>query len=110
MSKNNIAPKPRPLSQLLDMRIIDMTGEEFLSLIKSAQEEPADEIPQIVNGIKGLAQLLGVSRATAQRIKASGDIDPAITQVGHNIFIRADLALELLHKAHANRQKKNHRK
>jgi len=92
------------------MRIIDMTGEEFLLLITSTRGKPADEIPQLIHGIKGLAQLLGVSRATAQRIKASGDIDAAITQVGHNIVIRADLALELLHKAHANRQKKNHKK
>ena len=41
----------------------------------------------------------GCSIPTANRIKRSGIIDGAITQVGRKIVIDADLALELAAKA-----------
>ena len=50
----------------------------------------------LVYGIAGLAKLLGVCHSTASKIKASGVLDPAISQHGKVIVIDADLALELM--------------
>ena len=50
-------------------------------------------------GIKGIADTFGCSIPTANRIKKSGVIDDAITQVGRKIVVDADLALELAAKA-----------
>ena len=49
-----------------------------------------------VYGIQGLAKLFGCSVATAQRIKNSGEIDDAISQIGGVIVVDADYALDLL--------------
>ena len=43
----------------------------------------------------GIARLFGCSIPTANRIKQSGKIDKAITQIGRKIILDADLALEL---------------
>lgn len=47
-------------------------------------------------GIKGLAQILGCSTATAQRIKSTGRLDKAISQDGRIIVVDVELALELM--------------
>jgi hypothetical protein len=52
-------------------------------------------LPQYVYGIDGLAMILGCSRSTAKRIKASGVLARAIRQQGRTIVINADLALQL---------------
>jgi hypothetical protein len=49
-----------------------------------------------VYGINGLADLFGCGRATASRIKASGRINEAITQLGRKIIIDAELAMQLV--------------
>ena len=49
-----------------------------------------------VYGLQGLCDLLGCSTATASRIKRSGVIDAAISQVGKIIVVDADLALDLI--------------
>lgn len=46
-------------------------------------------------GLAGIARLFGCSLPTANRIKQSGKIDRAITQIGRKIIIDAELALEL---------------
>ena len=46
-------------------------------------------------GIKGIADTFGCSIPTANRIKKSGAIDNAISQVGRKIVLDVDLALEL---------------
>ena len=56
------------LHELLDKPVWQMTGEELL---------------------------FGCSLHTANRIKQSGKIDRAITQIGRKIIIDAELALEL---------------
>jgi hypothetical protein len=48
-----------------------------------------------VYGLAGIARLFGCSLPTANRIKQSGKIDRAITQIGRKIIIDAELALEL---------------
>ena len=49
-------------------------------------------------GIAGIAQLFNCSMTTANRIKASGKIDQAISQTGRMITVDADLALRLMQK------------
>lgn len=78
-----------------------MTGEEFLWLHQSAGHHQGEQ-PAVVNpakkyvyGIHGISQLFGCSIPTANRIKQSGKIDRAITQIGRKIIVDAELALEL---------------
>lgn len=52
-----------------------------------------------VYGICGIAKIFGCSIPTANRIKQSGSIDKAITQIGRKIVVDADLALELAGKS-----------
>ena len=80
-----------------------MTGEEFLQLTAengvSATPNSAVVIDTTqkkhVYGIAGIASLFGCSLPTANRIKKSGKIDRAITQIGRKIIVDAELALEL---------------
>ena len=80
-----------------------MTGEEFIFLnrhalqeseVKTAQSAPGKE-KKYVYGIGGIARLFGCSIPTANRIKKSGRINRAITQIGRKIIVDADMALEL---------------
>lgn len=82
MSDLNIPPNT-PLTNL--------TVEQFLDLLKSQQQKKKE----FVYGLKGLAKLLGVCRATASNIKASGILDEAIFQKGKTIIIDKEKALEL---------------
>ena len=77
-----------------------MTGEEFLFLQNSSLQG-ANYVPAPVTetskkryeyGIRGIAKIFGCS---ANRIKKSGKINAAITQVGRKIIVDADHALQL---------------
>ena len=96
----------------MDMNIDDlkqkpvamMTGEELSFLIDSRMATWATEIAslsqrRIYYGIEGIAQIFGCSVPTANRIKKSGVIDDAITQIDRQIVIDGNLALELAKKA-----------
>ena len=81
-----------------------MTGEELLFLARhgnmstngeTAKASSSKEEKQYVYGLAGIARLFGCSLPTANRIKQSGKINRAITQVGRKIIVDADLALEL---------------
>lgn len=84
-------------------RVIDLTLGELLDAIDERitttkkPEEPKDG-KRFVYGLKGLANLLGCSKTTASRLKSSGRIDAAVTQVGALLIIDADLALRLAAK------------
>ena len=56
------------------------------------------ESKNFVYGLKGLAKVLNVSKSTAARIKASGNLDDAIEQNGNIIRIDADLAAKLYYQ------------
>ena len=78
-----------------------MTGEEFIFLNRHALQgsgtkpaQPAAD-KEYVYGIGGIARLFGCSIPTANRIKKSGRINRAITQIGRKIIVDADMALEL---------------
>ena len=88
------------LNQLLQKPIAMMTGEELCFLIgKSVEsiEKPTSQATSKGNyyGIEGIARVFGCSVPTANRIKKSGVIDKAITQIGRKIVVDADLALSL---------------
>ena len=83
-----------------DTRIIDLTVGQLMQLLDKKQapaeikEEP-EKAKRLVYGISGIAQLFNCSMTTANRIKASGRIDDAITQHGRIIVVDADKALVL---------------
>ena len=55
-------------------------------------------------GIAGIAKIFDCSIPTANRIKSSGKIDKAITQIGRKIIVDIDLALELAGKKEGGRK------
>ena len=61
-----------------------------LTKASSSKEEK-----RYVYGLAGISRLFGCSLPTANRIKQSGKINRAITQVGRKIIVDAELALEL---------------
>ena len=92
------------LHELLDKPVWQMTGEELLFLAQHGKthdegevtvKSSAKEQKHFVYGLAGLARLFSCSLPTANRIKQSGKIDRAITQIGRKIIIDAELALEL---------------
>ncbi len=94
------------LAELLKTPICKMDGEELAFLISSITSNQQSQMlltqPQQeehnVYGIAGIAQIFGCSIPTASRIKKSGIINDAITQVGRKIVVNADKALELASK------------
>lgn len=96
--------KTMDTQNLLSKPIWQMTGEEFLTLTKTKNEEKVEKIhsetmtktnPKLVYGIRGIANLFDCSIATANRIKKSGVIDWAIFQRNRTIVVNADEALKL---------------
>lgn len=79
--------KINPNTQLLHLTVAEYI--ELLKMIKSEEKV-------YVYGLKGLANILGCSRATASKIKSSGIIDEAIAQVGNVIVIDKFKVLELI--------------
>lgn len=85
----------------LNKPLWQLTVGEFMELINQPRTPLIDNTPKekrLVYGISGIAQLFNCSMTTANRIKASGKIDKAISQCGRMITIDADLALELMKK------------
>ena len=92
------------INELKQKPVAMMTGEELSYLIDSRMATWATEIAslsqrRIYYGIEGIAQIFGCSVPTANRIKKSGVIDDAITQIDRQIVIDGNLALELAKKA-----------
>ena len=83
-------------------RIIDLTVGQLMEMLGKTQTVVADNMPtkeeRVYYGIAGIAQIFNCSLTTANRIKASGKIDRAISQYGRTIVVKADLALELMQK------------
>jgi DNA invertase Pin-like site-specific DNA recombinase len=82
-----------------ETRIIDLTVKEFREILRS-EAPKVEEVQEknIVYGIRGIADIFNCSISTAQRIKNSGKIKKAITQVGRKIIIDVDKVLELNNK------------
>ena len=81
------------IEQLLAKPICMMTGEELTLPLQNTEKVtakvPAEVAPEkhYEYGIEGLAKVFGCSIPTANRIKKSGVIDAAITQVGRKIVV-----------------------
>lgn len=85
----------------LNKPLWQLTVGEFLELMNQNQVIITDNNPaekRFVYGLAGIAQLFNCSVTTANRIKASGKIDKAISQCGRMITVDADLALALMKK------------
>lgn len=92
-----------------DKRVIDLTVGELLDLLEKADRpkvviDTTTERGQFVYGLAGIAELFGCSRTTANRLKQSGKISGAITQVGNLIIVDAEKALELAGKKKYNKK------
>lgn len=91
------------LQTLLSKPVWQMTGEELLFLSRQSTDTNTNQSPanepaatkHYLYGIAGICEIFSCSKPTAIRIKKSGRIDKAITQVGRKIVIDADLALQL---------------
>ena len=91
------------INELLGKPVWQMTGEELLFLAQHGNMSTSGEMAKAsskeekryVYGLAGIARLFGCSLPTANRIKQSGKINRAITQVGRKIIVDAELALEL---------------
>ena len=92
------------INELLGKPVWQMTGEELLFLAQHSNSSTSGEVikassakeeRRYVYGLAGIARLFGCSLPTANRIKQSGKINRAITQVGRKIIVDTDLALEL---------------
>ncbi len=77
------------------MLSVGQLKEVFGTTVVQPQLAPAKEEKRYVYGIAGIARLFNCSIPTANRIKSSGKINGAITQIGRKIIVDADLALEL---------------
>ena len=94
------------IEDLEERPLWQMTGKEFLFLHEQGEsnhnlknEVAENEIPKkYVYGILGIAKIFGCSMPTANRIKKSGKIDKAITQIGRKIIVNSELALELANR------------
>ena len=81
----------------LNTPIWKLTVGELIEVVNHITPKPEimKEERKLVYGIDGIAELFGCSKSTAQRIKNSGKIKKAITQVGRKIVVDADKALKL---------------
>jgi len=95
---------PISIEKLLQTPVCMMSGEEFVFLMnnldhfqsKEKNDEPKPPSNRrLAYGIKGIAETFNCSIPTANRIKKSGLIDKAISQVGRKIVVDVDTALEL---------------
>ena len=84
-----ICEQNKRLEEKLD-ELIRVTSK----LVDIVQESTPER--KMVYGIEGLEELLCCSKSTANRIKATHIIDPAISQINRTIIIDAQKALELL--------------
>lgn len=73
-------------------QLLNLTVAEYIELHRTIQK---NEEKEYVYGLKGLAKVLGCSRTTASKIKNSGVIDDAISQVGKLIIIDKKKLLEI---------------
>ncbi len=98
---SNLNIKDMEQNQLL----MSMSPDDFFDRLKECfaeamfAPEPNEGVKvknHYVYGLQGICDLFGCSTATAARIKKSGAIDPALSQVGNTIVVDADLALDLL--------------
>ena len=78
---------------------------ELANISNKKVVEPVKQDKRYEYGIPGIQNIFNCSYVTASKIKASGKIDKAITQIGRKIIIDADLAMELAGQKNGGRTK-----
>jgi hypothetical protein len=78
-----------------DTPVWQLTVGELKSILKNDTPVTEKKEKKLVYGLTGIAELFNCSMSTAHRIKKSGKINKAITQVGRKIVVDAELALQL---------------
>jgi hypothetical protein len=90
------------MEELHNKPLITCTLGDFKAILAEAlREKELEDLTtappkKYVYGLAGLMKLFGCSISTAERIKQSGVISPAISQTGDIIVTDAELALDLL--------------
>lgn len=92
------------IKQLLNKRVIDMTGQELFDLIGSAVQQatlrddmPSQKEKRILHGKKEIAAALTVSTSTISRWLENGTIHtPAVIRADRVLLFDYDLVLEQL--------------
>jgi hypothetical protein len=78
-------------------KLADLTVAEFANLMNDVLTKEKQICQNdYVFGLYGLANLLGVSLPTAQRIKNTGAIDDAITYAGRKMVINKQMVFDKL--------------
>lgn len=87
-----------PNTRLIDLTVDDLVGviSNVLKGVDTSTQTIEQPKKHLVYGIAGIAQLFNCSMTTANRIKASGKIDKAISQHGRTITVDAEYALQLM--------------
>ena len=82
----------------LNTRLIDLTVSDLMEILGQTPTVETISTPEkrLAYGILGIAQTFNCSLTTANRIKASGKINKAISQHGRTIVVDVDKALELM--------------
>lgn len=88
-------------TELLDKPLFQMTGGEFIQLMKQSQPEPETEKQDFTNnefvaGISGLARFLGCGRTKASEYRASRILDEATHQLGNKIFFHKEKVMKIM--------------
>lgn len=76
--------------------LVQLTLKDLIEVLDRRYTKNSDDHIELVTGMSGLAKLFGCSKATAQRIKSSGVIDAAISQIGRTFVVDTRKALTLV--------------
>ena len=95
------------LEAIKQKALFQLTAKEFLFLQRHASEIKINQkdsrtkttSKKYVYGLRGIANLIGGSISSANRLKKSGVIKDAIIQNGRKIIVDSELALELIKKS-----------
>ena len=103
MFTNILDQKDRSLASLTVGEYISLQQQRNQLSETTKNEAYKNEEKRYVYGYNGIAELFGCSKSTAARIKLSGILDAAITQVGRKIIVDVELAFELARKKKGGR-------
>lgn len=90
------------LRTITESFFFDIYDGQSIQQIKQLQPTTDVNGRKYVYGMAGIARIFGASLMTAHRIKKSGIIDAAITQIGRKIVVDAELALKLASRKNVN--------
>lgn len=76
--------------------LLELVSDQALMNQQENHVEKAIPDKKFVYGLAGIQELFGCSHSTAYRLKKSGILDPAISQIGHILVVDAPYALDLV--------------